>query len=76
MDSFYTFLINGLFMYANRMVTFQDFLNNYCFEVSLFTGKKSPINLKYVIKMSNYILKCQGILKLRTTFRVLPMVGH
>ena len=58
MDSFYTFLINGLFMYANKMITFQDFLNNYCFEVSLFTGKKSPINLKYVIKMSNHILKC------------------
>lgn len=57
MDSFYIFLINGLFMYANRMITFQDFLNHYCFEVSLFTGKRSPISLKYVIKMSNHILK-------------------
>ncbi|MBP6456949.1 MAG: hypothetical protein KA275_09515 [Chitinophagaceae bacterium] len=58
MDSYYTFLINGLFMYVNRMITFQEFLKNYCFEVSLFTGKKTPINLKYVIKMSNHILKC------------------
>ncbi len=58
MDSFYTILITGFFMYANGMITFQDFLNNYCFEVSLFTGKKSPIKLKYVIKISNHILKC------------------
>ena len=58
MDSFYSFLISGLFMYINNLITFQDFLNNYCFEVSLFTGERSPINLKYTIKMSNYILKC------------------
>ena len=56
MDSYYTFLITGLFMYANKMITFSEFKDNYCFEVSLFTGKKSPINIKYVIKMSNYIL--------------------
>jgi hypothetical protein len=57
MDSFYTFLINGLFMYANKMISYNEFLNNYCFEVSLFTGKKSPIKLRYVIKMSKYILE-------------------
>jgi hypothetical protein len=58
MDSFYTFLINGLFMYANRMITFQEFLNNYCFEVSLFSGKRSPVKLRKIIKMSNHILEC------------------
>lgn len=58
MDSFYTFLINGLYAYANGIITFQDFLSNYCFEISLFNGKKSPINLRRTITMSNYILKC------------------
>lgn len=58
MDTFYTYLINGLFMYANRMITFQYFLKNHCFSVSLFDGKRSPINLRHTIKMSNYILKC------------------
>jgi hypothetical protein len=58
MDSFYCFLIEGFFMYANGMITFKYFLKNYCFEVSLFNGKKKPVNIKYVIKISNYILGC------------------
>lgn len=56
MDSFYIFLIRGLYMYANKMIRYDNFLNNYCYQISLFNGKRLPINLKYVIKMSNYIL--------------------
>lgn len=58
MDSFYTFLMTGLFLYVTKMISYSDFLNTYCFEVSLFTGKKSPINLRNAIKISNHILKC------------------
>ena len=58
MDSFYTYLINGFFMYANSLISFDDFEKYYCFEVSLFTGKKSPIKIKQVIKISQYILNC------------------
>lgn len=58
MDTFYTFLIHGLFMYVNEVISFEEFVNTYCFEVSLFDGQKKPINLRYAIKMSNYILEC------------------
>jgi hypothetical protein len=58
MDSYYVYLINGLFMYANNIITYDVFLNNYCFEISLFNGKRRDIDLKYTIKMSNYILTC------------------
>jgi hypothetical protein len=58
MDSFFTWLINGFFLYVNDLISFDTFLRNYCFEVSLFTGKKKPIELKQVIKISQYILNC------------------
>lgn len=58
MDSFFTWLINGFFMYINQHISFDNFKRNYCFEVSLFTGKKKPIEIKQVIKISQYILNC------------------
>lgn len=56
MDSFYTNLIWGAFIYAKDLIPYDVFLKIFCFEVSLFTGEKKPINLRQVIKMSNYIL--------------------
>ena len=56
MDSFFTFLIKGFFMYQNRIISFKEFKDRYCFEVSLFTGKKKPIEIRQVIKISKYIL--------------------
>lgn len=58
MDSYFTFLINGLFMYANKFISFEEFSKKYGFEVSLFTGKKTPIKIKSAIKISQYILSC------------------
>lgn len=57
MDSYFTFLINGLFFYINNEISF-DFLEEfYCTERCLFTGKEKPINLRKTIKMANYILE-------------------
>jgi hypothetical protein len=56
MDSYFTHLINGLFMHVNGLISLDDFKNRYCFELSLFTGKKSPIKIKQAIKISQYIL--------------------
>jgi hypothetical protein len=56
MDSFFTWLINGFFMYTNNIISFDDFKRYYCFEVSLFTGKRNPIDLKKVIKIYQCIL--------------------
>jgi hypothetical protein len=58
MDSYFTWLINGLFKYANGFISFDNFKEKYCFEVSLFTGKTKPLNLKQAIRISQYILKC------------------
>jgi len=57
MDSYFTWLINGLFKYVNGFISFDNFKEKYCFEVSLFTGKTKPINLKQAIKISQYILQ-------------------
>lgn len=58
MDSFFTWLINGFFLYVNGFISFDTFNSRYCFEVSLFSGQKKPIDLKQVIKISQYILNC------------------
>ena len=58
MDTFFTYLINGFFLYVNDLISFDTFRKVYCFEVSLFTGKKSPIKIRQVIKISQYILNC------------------
>jgi len=55
MDSFFTWLINGFFLYVNDLISFETFKKHYYFEVSLFTGKKKQIELKQVIKISQYI---------------------
>jgi hypothetical protein len=56
MDSFFTWLINGFYLYINNFISFEHFKNNYCFEISIFDGKKKPIQLRQVIKISQYIL--------------------
>jgi len=58
MDSYFTWLINGFFMYQSELISFEEFEKYYCFEVSLFTGKKSQIKIKQVVKISQYILNC------------------
>lgn len=58
MDSYYTWVITGFFMYINDFISFEQFKNYYCFEISLFTGEKKPINIKQIIKITQYILKC------------------
>jgi hypothetical protein len=58
MDSYFTWLINGLFKYANDFISFDNFKEKYCFEISLFSGKTKPLNLKQAIRISQYILKC------------------
>lgn len=57
MDSFFTWVINGFFMYINGFISFEEFKKNYYFEFSLFTGEKKPIKIKQVIKISQYILQ-------------------
>ena len=56
MDSFFTFVIYGLYLYVNNIISFREFVDNYAFEISIFTGKKSPLKLKSTIKIANYIL--------------------
>lgn len=56
MDSYFTFVINGYFLYVNNLISLEKFKENYYFEVSLFTGKKKPLNLKKVIRIARYIL--------------------
>lgn len=58
MDSFFTWLISGAVMYVNDFITFEQFKRNYCFEISLFSGTTKPINIRQVIKISQYILSC------------------
>lgn len=56
MDSFFTFTIYGLYLYINKIITFEEFLEDYGFEISIFTGKKSLLDLKKTIKIAQYIL--------------------
>ena len=56
MDSYFTFVIYGMYLYVNKIISFKEFLDDYPFETSLFTGKKTPIKLKRTIKIANYIL--------------------
>lgn len=58
MDTFYTWLIKGFYLYANNLISFERFMKEYCFEISLFTGKKKPVQIRQVVKISQYILKC------------------
>lgn len=60
MDTFFTWLISGLFMYINDIISFDYFQKCYCFEVSLFTGKKKEIDIRQSIKISQYIIKLAG----------------
>lgn len=56
MDTFFTFTIYGLYLYINKIITFEEFLEDYRFEISIFTGKKSLLDLKKTIKIAQYIL--------------------
>lgn len=56
MDTFFTFTIYGLYLYINRIITFEEFLEDYGFEISIFTGRKFPLDLKKTIKIAQYIL--------------------
>lgn len=60
MDTFFTWLVKGLFMYINDFISFDYFKKCYCFEISLFTGKKKEIDIRQSIKISQYIIKCAG----------------
>lgn len=55
MDSYFIWLVNGYFLYVNNLISLEQFKENYYFEVSLFTGKNKPLNLKKVIKIARYI---------------------
>ena len=56
MDSNFTFVIYGLYLYVNNIISFDEFKKEYAFEVSLFTGRKSTLKLKSTIKIAQYIL--------------------
>lgn len=56
MDSNFTFVIYGLYLYVNNIISFEEFKKEYTFEISLFTGGKSPLKLKRTIKIAQYIL--------------------
>jgi len=60
MDTFFTWLVKGLFMYINDFISFDYFKKCYCFEISLITGKKKEIDIRQSIKISQYIIKCAG----------------
>ena len=60
MDCYYCNLICGLKQYQYESITFSEFMRYYCFEVSLFDGRKHPIDLRNAIKISRYILNLQS----------------
>ena len=51
MDSYFTFLIFGFYIYQKGIIDFNYFLNTYYFEVSLFDGTKKPLKIKNVIRI-------------------------
>lgn len=56
MDSNYPNLVHGFKCHIDGVISFNDFYNNYCYEISLFTGKRKPIDLRKAIRISRYIL--------------------
>lgn len=58
MDAYYLRIIMAFCDYLNGDISLNSFLKNHYFEISLFNGKKSKIDLRQLIRISNYILDC------------------
>jgi hypothetical protein len=55
LDTYFSMLIEGLWLYSIGAISFLEFKKNYCYEISLFSGKISDINIKKTIKIAQYI---------------------
>jgi len=57
MDSFFIHLIEGLNLYSSSKITFNHFVSNFTFNLSIFifTGKVKKINIKLSIEIAKYI---------------------
>jgi hypothetical protein len=56
MDTYFCHFAEGLFLYSAGIIVKDFFVLKYCNEICLFTGKRSPIDVRKAFKIGQYIL--------------------
>jgi len=56
MDTYFCHFVEGLFLYSAGIIVKDFFVLKYCNEICLFTGKRSPIDVRKAFNIAHYIL--------------------